>query len=986
MSTPSSAASQQADRIANGLVQLLGSGSLPEAARVLRDNPELRSDAALGLLTALKNRTGGVAEAGIPERIVFYENLIRRSFDVGIDAAVEEVANSVSRSPASLLLEEAEAYVTTTEDSERLEDLVARLIGAAEERRNEPREMRAALLREAAHLSLAVRRRDRNRARDKAIELYRQAAEVSPPDSQIRTSCFAQLAYALVDKYHSTHEGGTLDEAVSAFDEALSSSLQPDWNGAILSDYSSALLEMYLRNGRVEDLDRAIEVVITSVRSTEPGTLEFAARLVNLAAILTYRYRRSGLLSDLDAAADAMETALRIDLPNEIEGTARTNYGNILRERYVLNGNEGDLRNAMAAYQRALSVTAVDNPDHPNRLSNLAALYTELFLLTHDRKDLDRAITMSQEAVGKTPTDSPELITRLGNQALALKLRYEFLGETADRSSAVSAYQHAIALGREHHFPAAVLIAGQWGSWASLQGSWREAGDAYIDAFSIFDELFSRTHSWRDRESYLNASRGLSENGAYALMRSKRMRDAVVILERNRTRLLDEALAGYAPELTALSEAGKNHLVEDFRAAVRRNLMGELMPSPPNSSGLKAPTVAASVEAIRAVRGFRHFLKPVDYKRIAAVADRQGPLVYLAAAQNGGLAMVIRDSHTNPEGLWLSKLTEDRLGKFVAEFMSAYDRRSSDSAAWTSINDATLNWLWDAVMGPVMTALPESRAVLLPMGLLTMLPLNAAWTPDASGIGGRRYVLDSHVMTYACSARSLPSPHNQIRGPGERFVVISPSQRSRVGDTLPGADVPHDSALHWFGDVKELRGQAVSRSAVLTAMEAHDIAHFACPMRTDLVDSLVTCVVLGTEDRLTVRSLVAAASSNTRIAVVPAGQSALPGARLPNELISIPTGFHAAGVCGVLACLWETNNLSATTLINKFYSLWRDHQMDPPEALQAAQTWMRNAHSNELGSALPVKLKDCPPLEPSDGDDRPFASPIHWAGFVYSGI
>jgi CHAT domain-containing protein/tetratricopeptide (TPR) repeat protein len=986
MNTPSNAESQQADRIASGLVQLLGSGSLPEAARVLHDNPELRSDAALSLLTALKSRVGGVAEQGVPERIVFYERLIRRSFDIGTDAAVEEAASSVPRSRASLLLEEAAAYVTTIADSERLDDLVARLIDAADERRNEPREMRAALLREAARLSLAARRGDRNGARDKGIGLYREAAEVSPPDSQIRTSCFAQLAYALVDKYRSTHEGGTLDEAVSAFDEALSSSLQPDWEGAIFGDYGAALLERYLRNGRVEDLDRAIEVVITSVRSSEHGTLEFAARLVNLAAILTYRYRRSGLLSDLDTAIDATEAALKIDLPAEIEGTARTNYGNTLRERYVVSGNEDDLRNAMTAYQRALAVTTADNLNYPNRLSNLAALYTELFLLTHNRKDLDQAIIMSQEAVEKTPIDSPELITCLGNRALALKLRYEFLGETADRSSAVSAYRRAITLGREHHFPAAVLIAGQWGRWASLQGLWREAGDAYSDAFSIFDELFSRTHSWRDRESYLSASRGLPENGAYALMRSKRMRDAVVILEKNRTRLLDEALARYAPELTALSGTGKDHLVEDFRAAVRRNLMGELMPSLPHSIGSEAPTVAASVEAIRAVRGFRHFLKPVDYKRIAAVADRQGPLVYLAAAQSGGLAMVIRDSHTNPEGLWLSKLTEDQLGKHVAEFMSAYDRRSSDPAAWRSVNDATLNWLWDVVMGPVMAALPESRAVLLPMGLLTMLPLNAAWTPDTSGVDGRRYVLDSHVITYACSARSLPSQRSQIRGPDERFVVISPSQRARVGDTLPGADVPHDSAVHWFGDVRELRGQAVSRSAVFAALGSHDIAHFACPMRTDLVDSLVTCVVLGTQDRLTVRSLVTAPSSNTRIAVVPAGESALPGAQLPNELISIPTGFHAAGVCGVLACLWEINNLGATTLMNKFYSFWRDHQMNPPDALRAAQTWMRNAHNNELKSVIPVDSIGRPPFESSDDDDRPFASPIHWAGFVYSGI
>jgi CHAT domain-containing protein len=703
--------------------------------------------------------------------------------------------------------------------------------------------------------------------------------------------------------------------------------------------------------------------------------------------VLTYRYRRFGLLSDLDAAVEAMKEALETDLPTEIEAPARTNLGNVLRERYAVSGNQEDLRNALTAYQRALDVTAMDSPDYPDRLSNLAALYAELCFLTRDGQDLDQAIALSQKAVEATPTHSPELITYLGNYAWALKLRYEFRGETADQSSAISAYRHATALGRKHHSPVAVLIAGQWGGWASARGSWQEAGRAYSDALSILEELFDRTRSWRNRESYLSAARGLQEDGAYALMRSGRMRDAVVILERSRTKLLDEALARYTPELAKLSEAGKVRLVEEFRTAVQRNLIAELKPTPPNSSGSEeSPTVGASLEAIRAVRGYRRFLKPVDYKHIAAVAHRQGPLIYLAAAQNGGLAVVVHGSNTDPEGLSLPDLTEDRLGKCVAEFMSAYDRRSSDPAGWRSVNDATLHWLWDALMGPVLANLPESSAVLLPMGLLTMLPLHAAWTPDVSRITGRRYVLDSHLMTYACSARSLPSPRSHKRGLDERFVLIDQSRGSRSGDILPVANMPHDSALHWFDDVTELRGPAVNRHGVFTALGSHEFAHFACPMRTDLVDPLVTCLAIGAEDRLTVRSLATASYLRARIAVIPTGQSALPGAHLPNELISIPTGLHAAGVSGVLACLWEIEHVSASTLINKFYSLWRDHQMEPAEALRAAQIWTRDMYANELGSAISAESASHPFLESSNEDDRPFAAPIHWAGFVYSGV
>src|SRR5262249_42881438 len=162
--------------------------------------------------------------------------------------------------------------------------------------------------------------------------------------SQLRTRCLAELASALMNKYRSTHEWVTLDEAVSAFEAALSSSplSKPDWEGEILSNYVSALLERYVRDGSVEDLERANEVAITSSHSSKPGTAEFAARLVNIAAVLTYRYRRSGLLSDLDAAVEAMEGALETDLPPEIEAPARTNLGNVLRERYAVSGNAED--------------------------------------------------------------------------------------------------------------------------------------------------------------------------------------------------------------------------------------------------------------------------------------------------------------------------------------------------------------------------------------------------------------------------------------------------------------------------------------------------------------------------------------------------------------------------------------------------------------------------------------------------------------------
>jgi len=985
MTTPSSDAMQQVDRTAGLLLRLLESRSLSDAARVLRDNPELLGNVTLALLTALKKQLDGGEEEDAAAQITFFERLIRRSSEVGLDVAIEEAASGVPASPASAILDEAAGFPAVPENLEGLDDLIARLIASADDQRNEPPETRAALLSEAARLSL--RGKARENARNSAIKLFRTAAELSPQDSPMRARCFAQLASALLHEYRRTRAPDQLDEALSAFQAAMDSALsnQPDWDGSALNDYVAALMEKYLRNGRIEDLERAVEIATISVYFSKPGTSEFAIRSTNVAAMLTYRYRRSGLLSDLDEAVEAITPAVDTLLPPEIESVVRTNLGNVLRERYAISGNTENLHDAMTAYKRALELTATDSPDYPERLGNLAALHTERFFLTGDGQDLDQAVILGNEAVEKTPADSPELVTQLSNHALALKLRHEFRGEALDQASAISSYRRAVALGLKHRSPVAVLVAGQWGRWASARGSWQEAAKAYSDAFAILEDLLRRAHSWRDRESYLIASPGLPENAAYALMRGGRTRDAVVTLERSRTRLLDEALARYAPELAALSAGGNGHLATDFRVAVRHNLTNELKAtSSPVSTSEEPLPVGGTVEAIRAVRGFRRFLRPVDYQRIAAT-QRQGPLVYIAAAQNGGLALVVRDSATEPESLTLPELTEERLGTRVAKYMSAYDRRSQEPHGWLAVNDATLRWLWDAVMEPVVAAVPEARAIMLPMGLLTMLPLHAAWTSDTSRMGGRRYVLDSHLITYACSARSLPAPRSYLKKPDDRFVIIGLSPGSRGGDTLPGAEVSHDSALRWFGDIAELRSP-YPRRVVFDALKSNEFAHFACPMHTDLVDPVTTCLTIGTQVRLTVRSLVTGPGSKTRIAVVPAGQSALPGAHLPNELISIPTGLHAAGVSAVLACLWEIDGLSARIIINRFYSNWRDLQMEPPDALRAAQIWARSVSMKELEAEISPEVTSRSPLKDLSANDRPFAAPIHWAGFVYSGV
>ena len=70
----------------------------------------------------------------------------------------------------------------------------------------------------------------------------------------------------------------------------------------------------------------------------------------------------------------------------------------------------------------------------------------------------------------------------------------------------------------------------------------------------------------------------------------------------------------------------------------------------------------------------------------------------------------------------------------------------------------------------------------------------------------------------------------------------------------------------------------------------------------------------------------------------------------------------------------------------RFYEFWRDEGEAPPQALQAAQAWLRkttNAEKAEHFSEVEALYVN---LMLRDPDARDFASPVNWAGFYYTGV
>jgi CHAT domain-containing protein len=131
-----------------------------------------------------------------------------------------------------------------------------------------------------------------------------------------------------------------------------------------------------------------------------------------------------------------------------------------------------------------------------------------------------------------------------------------------------------------------------------------------------------------------------------------------------------------------------------------------------------------------------------------------------------------------------------------------------------------------------------------------------------------------------------------------------------------------------------------------------------------------------------------------RRAVLSACESAVLGEDLPDELVSLATGLLQAGAGAVLATLWPVDDAATVALVARFYQLWRDHAVEPADALRRAQLWVRGTTNGQKLRAFPElgRLDDfaaVPGSSPSRRlaweNRRDHEHPSYWAPFVYLG-
>jgi CHAT domain-containing protein len=573
-----------------------------------------------------------------------------------------------------------------------------------------------------------------------------------------------------------------------------------------------------------------------------------------------------------------------------------------------------------------------------------------------------------------------------------------------------------------------------WGRWAFQRRSWNEAARAYDYAETAISDLVKSQSSRRNKEIWLRDVQGVAAHAAYSFANTGKFMEAAVALDNGQTRIVAEGLRRDAVEIDALRSRDPN-LCQRFAAAraelrlIEQADLGLVSDrQPPESWHSAQSNFERLIDEIRGLKGFENFLRPIRFTEIRA-ASAEAPLVYLTATEAGALALIVHGGRQNgATPVWLPQLTNTALrsallrvdesvpesvlaGTTSSELVAMHHKGISGywgrytlwrsnprnpeiRQRWLSALDETANWLWLVAMQQVvefLTSEGECCAILVPQGILGVLPLHIAWTRDEQVRGGRRYALDSIAFSYVPNSQALANAQrsaNKIRAEG-LLAIDEPFSVTAI--RLPNSSREVENAASTFDRPCILKQENATRAAVLELLPHYSVLHFSGHAYANVLEPLDSGIAMANDELLTLRHLLGLNISPMRLAIFSACETGIRGFALPDEAVSLPTGLLLAGFAGVVASLWSVTDVSTALLMGQFYKLWRNEGLTPPVALNEAQKWLRDAatrgeaayDARNIGvvahaEAIGTSAQHSPP--------RDFAHPFWWGAFAFTGV
>jgi CHAT domain-containing protein/signal recognition particle subunit SEC65 len=890
----------------------------------------------------------------------------------------------------------------------------------------------------------------RTRIRGERANNLEQAIDALKLALQVRTreafpEDWAMTQNNLANTYLIRIRGERADDLEQAID-ALKLALQVYTHEAFPKDWAMTqnnLANTYLiriRGERADNLEQAIDALklALQVYTHEAFPENWAMTQNNLA--VAYRIRiRGERANNLEQAIDALKLALQVytyETFPEDWAMSQNNLGEAYHTR--IQGKRADnLEQAIENHKLALQVyTHEAFPQKwADTQNNLGEAYRNR--IQGERADnLEQAIESYKLALQvRTREAFPEDWADTQNN-LGEAYRNRIRGERADNlEQAIESYKLALQVRTREAFPQNCrLTARNLGNLHFEQQTWAEAASAYTKALEAGEILYQSAFLLDGKAAELAETNDLPRRAAYALARSSNLQASVLTLEQGRARGLSETLAQdranftqlqqFAPTLYtqyAIITTQLRNLETQQRLRMTSDDRHSLTPEALRTEAQRLhQTLTQTIDQIRQFDGYEDFLAQPSFDDIRQALRPGILLLYLVPTSAGSLALIV--TQDGIDDLWLDDLTETSLGELLDIWFDAYEKCINAShkfkahqsegnrqayqqaqAFWFEAIDDCTRQLWQPLMAPLIDHLQQrnfQQATLIPTGLLSLLPLHAAWTEAPTAPIGRHYALDAIHFTYAPNARSL-STAQEI---AQRTLTDSILAIDNPRNNLPNSTREVTAAVATFPQRKILQHEQATISDVLAALPNYNVLHLSCHGTANLDEPLNSGLTMS-DGLLTLRDLLDLKLDGIRLAILSACETGLAGTALPDEAISLPTGLLQAGVAGVTASLWSVSDLSTMMLLTRFYDLWRIEDLEIDQALRHAQQWVRDTTNSQKYKDLKNSLSKLSSSQIPDSvvndflkefmidyvirrdpNARDFAHPFHWAAFQYVGV
>ena len=533
--------------------------------------------------------------------------------------------------------------------------------------------------------------------------------------------------------------------------------------------------------------------------------------------------------------------------------------------------------------------------------------------------------------------------------------------------------------------------------------------------------------STTSKAAEISESAAVYPHTAFAAVRCGKTAEALLTLERGKTRLLTDALRLRVRRPPQVSDEIWN-MFEQAGTVVRaeqaeKTLMAAEMRDPVQAYGAHVQAARAANAALDAaiaqVRTYApHFLAEIDLPTIEAqLLDKKTALIAFCITEQGSMGFVM--SQHDQEAVRVVEaptFTQADLRRLFAEWdadgrltggwLGAYnrsliDRTGAAFAAWQATITQALAELGERLLTPIWSALSTDieRIILLPSAELFLFPLHAV---PLSG-NGPELVCDRYQVSYTPSIEVLADARAKVMQEvmPDLYAVINPEEDPKLLFTpIEGVTI-----AQLFAQCTVDTGRVGKKERVLAGAQGRTYLHFSCHGSYRWDDPLASGLNLANE-RLTLAELQQGAVdlSAARLVTLSACETGVSDVLRGSaeEYVGIPAGFLLAGVPCVVSSLWAVPDLSTALLMERFYHNHLNSGMGFAAALREAQVWVRDLEARKVAEYAAQCYQQYAQKEEEKKELlkytlhyrhmaeqnptlRPFAHPYYWAAFTVNG-